>query len=157
MQVQSISSGQYALRAYAFPFLHSSIRSSASSCMTALKLAKRPIDHETYNPLWARAFATRNNSQTPKIGSLPRWYGTSSTQVRIGRVFLAVTSERCLCYERSTYCKLPVIAICLLQCHWLANSVVLPESFTAAQDRPEYGTRRASETTRSRGSVVQQG
>jgi hypothetical protein len=73
----------------------------------------------------------------------------------VGRVFLAVTSE--LVYERSTYCKLSVIAICLVLCHWLANSIVLYESFTAAQDRPEYGTRCASETTCSRGSVVQQG
>jgi hypothetical protein len=101
-QVQSISPGEYPLRAYAFPFLHSSIRRSASSCATALKLTSRPINRETYKPLWARACAPRNNSQTPKAGSLPRWYGTSNTQVHIGRVLLAITSEHCSCYEGST-------------------------------------------------------
>jgi hypothetical protein len=40
MQVQSMQSGEYPLMAYAFPFLHSSIESSASSCTIALKLAK---------------------------------------------------------------------------------------------------------------------
>lgn len=123
MQVQSIPSGKCPLRAYAFPFLHCSIRHSASSCTTASKLTSRPTDNRAYVSLWARAFATRNNSRNPKIGRSPDGMEPAMRKCVCRRVFLAITSECCSCYEGSTYCKLFCHSYMFSLYHWLASAV----------------------------------